>query len=198
MMYRRELVAGVDEVGRGPLAGAVYAAAVILDPVDALDGLRDSKQLSDAKRRELDREIRSRAIACCVATATVEEIDEINILQASMLAMERAVSGLQIVPEFVLVDGNRLPGLPCEGEWLVKGDAKSDVIKAASIIAKVARDEEMIRLDEVYPGYGLAQHKGYPTQVHLDALQRLGPSAVHRKSFAPCQVTPTQTDLDTG
>ena len=186
-MYRREYFAGVDEVGRGPLAGAVYAAAVVLDTFIRLDGLRDSKQLSEKRRNELDLVIRERALAYCVASANVSEIDEINILQASMLAMERAVSGLNVEVDFVIVDGNRIPELPCDAEWLIKGDSKSDAIKAASIIAKVARDNEMKRLDKIYPEYGLAQHKGYPTRAHLEALKRHGPSPIHRLSFAPCR-----------
>ena len=186
-MYRREYFAGVDEVGRGPLAGAVYAAAVVLDPFIRLDGLRDSKLLSEKRRNELDLVIRKKALDYCVASADVGEIDEINILQASMLAMERAVSGLNIAVNFVIVDGNRIPNLACEAEWLIKGDSKSDAIKAASIIAKVARDNEMKRLDRIYPEYGLAQHKGYPTQAHLESLRRHGPSPIHRLSFAPCR-----------
>ena len=186
-MYRREYFAGVDEVGRGPLAGAVYAAAVVLDPFIRLDGLRDSKQLSEKRRVDLDVIIRDKAVAYCVASANVNEIDEINILQASLLAMERAVTGLNVAVDFVIVDGNRIPNLPCDAEWLIKGDSKSDAIKAASIIAKVARDNEMKRLDQIYPEYGLAQHKGYPTRAHLEALKRHGPSPIHRLSFAPCR-----------
>jgi ribonuclease HII len=185
-MYRREYFAGVDEVGRGPLAGAVYAAAVVLDPFIRLDGLRDSKLLSEKRRNELDLVIRKKALGYCVASADVSEIDEINILQASMLAMKRAVSGLNIAVDFVIVDGNRIPNLECEAEWLIKGDSKSDPIKAASIIAKVARDNEMKRLDRIYPEYGLAQHKGYSTRAHLESLKRHGPSPIHRLSFAPC------------
>ena len=191
-MYRREYFAGVDEVGRGPLAGAVYAAAVVLDPFIRLDGLRDSKLLSEKRRNELDLVIRKKALDYCVASADVGEIDEINILQASMLAMERAVSGLNIAVDFVIVDGNRIPNLACEAEWLIKGDSKSDAIKAASIIAKVARDNEMKRLDRIYPEYGLAQHKGYPTQAHLESLKRHGPSPIHRLSFAPCRAVAEQ------
>ena len=191
-MYRKEYFAGVDEVGRGPLAGAVYAAAVVLDPFIRLDGLRDSKLLSEKRRNELDLVIRKKALDYCVASADVGEIDEINILQASMLAMERAVSGLNITVDFVIVDGNRIPNLACEAEWLIKGDSKSDAIKAASIIAKVARDNEMKRLDRIYPEYGLAQHKGYPTQAHLESLRRHGPSPIHRLSFAPCRTVAEQ------
>ena len=186
-MYRRELIAGVDEVGRGPLAGAVYAAAVVLDPFLTLDGLQDSKQLTEKKREQLDLLIRRQAVSCCVARAEVTEIDQMNILRASMLAMQRAVAGLKLPVDFALVDGNRLPDLNCPAEWLVKGDARSDPIKAASIIAKVARDREMVRLDAIYPQYGLARHKGYPTAVHLAALKQHGPSPVHRMSFAPCK-----------
>ena len=184
-MYRLEYIAGVDEVGRGPLAGAVLAAAVILDPIYSIEGLRDSKQLTEKRRRALDVEIRARALDFCIARAEVDEIDEINILNASMLAMQRAVQGLKLPVEIALVDGNRLPVLPCPAEYLVKGDTKSDVIKAASIIAKVARDDEMIELDAKFPEYGLAQHKGYPTAAHLDALRRHGPSPIHRLSFGP-------------
>lgn len=191
-MYRREFVAGVDEVGRGPLAGAVVAAAVVLDPFSRIDGLRDSKQLSEKRRIELDLEIREKAISWCVARAEVEEIDEINILQASMLAMKRAVQGLDVEVDFVIVDGNRLPELSGPAEWLIKGDAKNDAIKAASIIAKVARDSEMVTLDEKYPEYGLARHKGYPTAAHLAALKTHGPSPIHRMSFAPCRVAGLQ------
>ena len=191
-MYRREYFAGVDEVGRGPLAGAVYAAAVVLDPFVRLDGLRDSKQISEKRRCELDLVIREKALAYCVASADVSEIDEINILQASMLAMERAVSGLDVPVDFVIVDGNRIPKLPCAAEWLIKGDSKSDPIKAASVIAKVTRDSEMKRLDRIYPEYGLAQHKGYPTRAHLESLKRHGPSPIHRLSFAPCRAVAEQ------
>ena len=191
-MYRREYFAGVDEVGRGPLAGAVYAAAVVLDPFIRLDGLRDSKLLSEKRRDELDLVIRKKALDYCVASADVGEIDEINILQASMLAMERAVSGLNLEVDFVIVDGNRIPNLACEAEWLIKGDSKSDAIKAASIIAKVARDNEMKRLDRIYPEYGLAQHKGYPTRAHLESLKRHGPSPIHRLSFSPCRAVAEQ------
>ena len=187
LVYWREYCAGVDEVGRGPLAGAVYAAAVILDPFVPIDGLRDSKALSLKKREALEPLIKSQAVAYCVASASVVEIDQINILQASMLAMQRAVAGLDSVVDFVLVDGNRSPVFACPSEWLVKGDTKFDAIKAASIIAKVARDREMLRLDALYPAYGFSQHKGYPTPLHLAALQKYGPSAVHRLSFGPCK-----------
>ena len=186
-MYWREYCAGVDEVGRGPLAGAVYAAAVVLNPFVVIDGLRDSKALTANRRDALDVLIRQRAVAWCIASASVEEIDEINILQASMLAMQRAVAGLDGPVDFVMVDGNRTPAFTCPAEWLVKGDTKFDAIKAASIIAKVARDAEMLRLDALYPAYGFALHKGYPTPVHLAALREQGPSKVHRLSFGPCR-----------
>lgn len=186
-MSTTKLIAGVDEVGRGPLAGAVLAAAVILDPDNPIDGLRDSKQLSEKRRVELDPVIRERALYWCIARAEVAEIDEINILHASMLAMQRAVEGLGVLPDLAIIDGNRVPELPCPAEWLIKGDSKCDAIKAASIIAKVARDAEMIELDRHYPEYGLARHKGYPTKEHLQALQFHGVSPIHRMSFAPCQ-----------
>ncbi len=186
-MYRHEYCAGVDEVGRGPLAGAVFAAAVVLDPFTTIEGLRDSKQLTVKRREILDQVIREQAVAFCIARSDVTEIDEINILQATLKAMQRAVKGLSVTVDFVLVDGNRTPGFDCESEWLVKGDAKFDAIKAASIIAKVARDKEMVTLDEIYPLYGLARHKGYATAFHLDALKKHGPCPVHRMSFAPCR-----------
>ena len=186
-MLLREFCAGVDEVGRGPLAGAVYAAAVVLDPFLVIDGLRDSKQLSAAKRERLDTEIKSKAVAWAIARSEVEEIDRINILAASMLAMQRAVAMLDCRLDYAVVDGNRVPALECPAEFLVKGDGKLDCIKAASIIAKVARDREMERLDALYPEYGLAQHKGYPTRSHLEALRKHGPSEIHRMSFGPCR-----------
>ena len=177
--------AGVDEAGRGPLAGPVVAAAVILDPCRPITGLADSKKLTPVQRAELDAEIRAHALAWCVASATVEEIDHLNILGATMLAMTRAVEGLSCRPERVLVDGNRLPDLPCPGQAVVGGDARVPAISAASILAKVARDREMERLDRRHPGYGFARHKGYPTREHLAALERLGPCPAHRRSFAP-------------
>lgn len=186
-MYRREYLAGVDEVGRGPLAGAVVAAAVVLNPFSKINGLQDSKKLNAKRRESLDVQIRQQAISFCIARAEVAEIDDINILQASLLAMQRAVEGLSVSPDFVLVDGNRTPGFDCASEWLIKGDARSDVIKAASIIAKVARDKEMEALDKRYPVYGFARHKGYPTAFHLAALREHGPSPIHRMSFAPCR-----------
>jgi len=186
-VYLREYCAGVDEVGRGPLAGAVFAAAVVLDPFVAIDGLRDSKLLSRKRRGELDVVIREKAVAWSIASADVAEIDRINILQASLLAMQRAVAGLRCPVDYVLVDGNRTPAFDCPSDYLVKGDDKFDAIRAASIIAKVARDREMERLDTLYPDYGLARHKGYATRYHLDALRKYGPSKVHRMSFGPCR-----------
>ena len=185
--YRKDRIAGVDEVGRGPLAGAVLAAAVILDPANPIEGLKDSKALTEKRRIVLDQTIRERAIACCVARAEVYEIDEINILHASMLAMQRAVAGLSVKAEYAIVDGNRSPVFECPSDWLIKGDTKHDAIKAASIIAKVARDQEMIELDAVFPQYGFAQHKGYPTRMHLAALKKYGPTEIHRMSFRPCR-----------
>lgn len=179
------LVAGVDEVGRGPLAGPVVAAAVILDPARPIDGLADSKKLSEAKRQMLVPLIQARALAWALGRAEVEEIDALNILQASLLAMRRAVLALPVAPEFALIDGNRCPDLACPAEAIVKGDSRVAAISAASIIAKVARDREMVELDALYPGYGLAGHKGYPSPAHLAALERLGVTPIHRRSFAP-------------
>lgn len=179
------LIAGVDEAGRGPLAGAVYAAAVILDAANPIDGLADSKKLSQKKRESLAQEIKQKALCWCIAQADAAEIDRLNILQASLTAMRRAVMGLSMAPEKVLVDGNRCPQLEFPVEAIVKGDALVPAISAASILAKVARDQEMEDLDAVYPGYGFALHKGYPTAAHLTALETLGPSPVHRRSYAP-------------
>lgn len=178
-------LAGVDEVGRGPLAGPVVAGAVILDPERPIEGLKDSKQLSEKRRESLAAEIREHALAWALGRAEVEEIDCLNILQATLLAMQRAVAGLCLVPELVLVDGNRCPRLDYPVQAVVKGDSLVPAISAASIIAKVSRDREMTRLDTVYPGYGLAKHKGYPSRMHLDALQALGITPIHRRSFAP-------------
>ena len=180
-----QLVCGVDEVGRGPLAGPVVAAAVILDPGRPIAGLDDSKKLSERRREALFDEITSLALCWALGRAEVEEIDEINILQASLLAMQRAVSALDIAPRQALVDGNRLPRLECPARAIVGGDASEPCISAASIIAKVSRDHEMLVLDRSYPGYGLAQHKGYPTKAHMAALQTLGVTSIHRRSFAP-------------
>lgn len=179
------LIAGVDEAGRGPLAGAVYAAAVILDPEKPIDGLMDSKKLSEKKRIILEELIKERAFSWAIAYATVEEIDSINILQASMLAMKRAVEQLDVKPGHVQVDGNRCPNVNISVEAIVKGDQLVAEISAASILAKQARDKELIVLDQQYPGYGFAQHKGYGTKQHIESLQRLGPTPVHRKSFRP-------------
>jgi ribonuclease HII len=178
-------VAGVDEVGRGPLAGPVVTAAVILDPERPIAGLADSKALSEKRREALFDEIQEKAKAWAIGRAEVEEIDELNILQATMLAMQRAVAGLGISPNHVLVDGNRCPDLPCSSEAIIKGDGTVPVISAASIIAKVTRDREMVMMDAEYPGYGLAGHKGYPTKAHMAALQVLGVTPIHRRSFAP-------------
>lgn len=178
-------VAGVDEAGRGPLAGPVVAGAVILDPDNPVIGLRDSKRLTAARREALYDEIRDKALAWAVGRAEVEEIDRINILQASLRAMQRAVAALQPAAEYVLVDGDRCPELPCPAQAIVKGDSRVAAISAASIMAKVTRDREMIELDARYPGYGLAQHKGYPSKAHMEALQQLGVLPVHRRSYAP-------------
>lgn len=180
-----ELTAGVDEVGRGPLCGDVVTAAVILDPENPIAGLNDSKKLTEKRREALFDEIQQKALSFCVARASVAEIDDINILQASLLAMHRAVAGLSIQPEYVLVDGNKVPKWPYKAEAVVKGDSRVPAIAAASILAKVTRDREMVALDSVYPGYGIAGHKGYPTKVHIEALQRLGVTPIHRRSYAP-------------
>ncbi|MGQ4878411.1 ribonuclease HII [Billgrantia sp. LNSP4103-1] len=183
--YQGHMLAGVDEVGRGPLIGAVVAAAVILDPMQPIAGLTDSKQLSPQRRVELDAEIRDKALAFAVAEATHAEVDEINIYHATHLAMRRAIDALPLRPEFLLVDGNRLPGHHVPGQAVVKGDARHPAIAAASILAKVARDAQMVALDALYPEYGFARHKGYATPKHLEALERLGPLPEHRRSFAP-------------
>jgi len=180
-----KILAGVDEVGRGPLAGPVVAAAVILDPHRPLEGLKDSKKLSERRREELAGQIRERALAWSLGRAEVHEIDRINILQASLLAMQRAVAALSLAPELVLVDGNRCPRFDYPSQAVIRGDALVPAISAASIIAKVSRDREMIELDSSYPGYGLAKHKGYPSKAHLAALQTLGVTPVHRRSYAP-------------
>lgn len=179
------LIAGVDEAGRGPLAGPVVAAAVILDDLRPIAGLNDSKKLSAARREKLFDEIRAKALCCSIAQASVEEIDEINILQATLLAMRRAVEGLRLKPAKVLVDGNRLPVLDVLAEAIVKGDATVPAISAASILAKVTRDRWCAELDAQYPQYGFAAHKGYGTAEHLAALQTHGACPEHRKTFAP-------------
>jgi ribonuclease HII len=179
------LVAGVDEAGRGPLAGPVIAAAVVLDAAKPVKGLADSKILSAGRREELAVLIEERALCWALGRAEVEEIDRLNILRASLLAMQRAVAVLSPRPGLVLVDGNRAPELACPVQTVVRGDATVPAISAASILAKVARDAEMRELDALFPGYGFARHKGYPTSAHLEALQKQGVSAVHRRSFAP-------------
>jgi len=179
------IVAGVDEVGRGPLAGPVLAAAVILDPADSIPGLRDSKRLSALQREALYREIGHRAIAVAVGRAEPAEIDALNILRASLLAMQRAVAGLALRPDVVYVDGNQTPSLDVPVVAVVGGDDLIAAISAASIVAKVLRDREMVALAARYPEYGFEGHKGYATSVHLDALRRFGPTPLHRRSFAP-------------
>lgn len=179
------LIAGVDEAGRGPLAGPVVVAAVILDDLNPIRGLADSKVLTARKREKLYDEIRAKALCCSVAEASVEEIDQINILQATLLAMRRAVEGLRLKPSLVLVDGNRLPVLAVRAEAIVKGDSKVAAISAASILAKVTRDRWCAELDERYPQYGFAGHKGYGTAEHLLALQTHGACPQHRKTFSP-------------
>ncbi len=182
---RMHLIAGVDEAGRGPLAGPVVAAAVILDPARPIKGLADSKALTEKQRRRLFDEIRVHALAWSVARATVTEIDQINILQASLLAMQRAVARLSIAPQYALVDGNICPSFACDARAIIKGDQTEPAISAASIVAKVLRDRLMLLLDKKYPHYGFARHKGYGTAQHVQALRLHGASRVHRRSFAP-------------
>ncbi|WP_310567769.1 ribonuclease HII [Hydrogenophaga sp.] len=179
------LIAGVDEAGRGPLAGPVVAAAVILDDLKPIKGLADSKQLTAKRREKLYDEIRAKALCCSIAEASVEEIDRLNILNATLLAMQRAVAGLRLKPNKVLVDGNRLPPLDVLAEAIVSGDALVPAISAASILAKVSRDRQLEALDQRHPAYGFAKHKGYGTAQHLQALQQFGPLPEHRRSFAP-------------
>ena len=179
------LMAGVDEAGRGPLAGPVFAAAVILDDLLPIQGLADSKKLTPKKREHLYEIIKAQALCFCVATASVEEIDQLNILQATLLAMQRAVKGLRLKPSKVLVDGNRLPVLDIRAEAIVKGDSTVPSISAASILAKVERDRWCVEVDAQFPNYGFLTHKGYGTQIHLRALQEHGPCVLHRRSFAP-------------
>lgn len=178
-------VAGVDEAGRGPLAGPVIAGAVMLHPDKPIAGLADSKVLSPERREQLAELIKSQALAWAIGRAEVEEIDHLNILQATLLAMRRAVLALRPSPDYAYIDGNRCPILPCPAEPIIRGDALMPAISAASILAKVSRDAEMQSLDALYPGYGLAIHKGYPTAMHVAALQRLGVSPIHRRSFGP-------------
>lgn len=181
----QRLVAGIDEVGRGPLAGAVVAAAVILTPDRWIEGLADSKKLSEKRRNQLDLEIKEKALCWSLGRAEVEEIDELNILQASLLAMKRAVMGLSQSPQHLKIDGNKCIDMDISMETIVQGDAKVASISAASIIAKVARDKEMVELDRLYPQYGFASHKGYPTKAHREALIKYGALNEHRKSFKP-------------
>ncbi|MFB6326350.1 ribonuclease HII [Pantoea deleyi] len=179
------LIAGVDEVGRGPLVGAVVTAAVILDPANPIAGLADSKKLSEKRRLALYDEIKEKALAWSLGRAEPDEIDQLNILHATMLAMQRAVAGLSIQPDYVLIDGNRCPALPMPSQAVVKGDSLVAEISAASIIAKVSRDREMAELDRLFPEYGFAQHKGYPTALHMEKLTQHGATPHHRRSFAP-------------
>ncbi|MDW0359383.1 ribonuclease HII [Vreelandella venusta] len=185
--YRGDFLAGVDEVGRGPLIGSVVASAVILDPSRPIEGLTDSKKLTAKKREALDALIRERALAFAVAEASAAEVDQLNIYHATHLAMRRAIDALTPAADYLLVDGNRLPGHVLPGQAVVKGDARHPAIAAASILAKVARDAQMTELDLRYPDYGFARHKGYPTKEHLAALAAYGPLAEHRRSFAPVQ-----------
>ncbi|MGE5650740.1 MAG: ribonuclease HII [Bacillota bacterium] len=180
-----EVICGVDEAGRGPLAGAVFAAAVILDPFKPIAGLRDSKKLTEARREALAEQIKADALAWAIACCTEAEIDEINILQASLLAMRRAVEALKVQPTLALVDGNRCPVMPLRSEAIVKGDDKVPAISAASILAKTARDASMLALHRQYPDYAFDRHKGYPTALHLERLRLHGVTPVHRKSYAP-------------
>lgn len=184
-----QLIAGVDEAGRGPLCGDVYAAAVILEIDHGIVGLTDSKKISEKKRYVIAEEIKQKAKAWCIASASVDEIDQLNILQATFLAMRRAVEGLSIAPQLVRVDGNQNPkfGIQYQCETIVKGDLLHEEISAASILAKTARDLSMIELDKAYPEYGFAKHKGYGTKAHMEAIEQLGVLATHRRSFAPIQ-----------
>lgn len=187
-----EFVAGVDEAGRGPLAGAVVAAAVMIPRGMVIEGVADSKKLSEAKRERLAEQIK-RECVYSIACAEVEEIDTLNILHATMLAMQRAIQGLQPAPHLVLVDGNRLPDIDYAAHAIVKGDQLVPAISAASILAKVTRDHQLMALDKIYPQYGFSKHKGYPTRAHVEALEKYGVTPVHRKSFAPvrrCMLTP--------
>ncbi|ELB2156410.1 ribonuclease HII [Vibrio parahaemolyticus] len=180
-----QLIAGVDEVGRGPLVGDVVTAAVILDPNNPIEGLNDSKKLSEKKRLVLLPEIKEKALAWAIGRCSPEEIDELNILQATMVAMQRAIAGLKVQPDLVLIDGNRCPELSMDSQAVVKGDLRVAEISAASIIAKVVRDQEMEELDKQYPQFGFAKHKGYPTKAHFEAIEQHGVISEHRKSFKP-------------
>ena len=187
------LVAGVDEVGIGPLAGPVLACAVILDPDQPITGLADSKSISAKRRQALAAEIQQRALCVSLGRASVEEIDEMNVLKASHLAMRRALAGLSIQPDHVLVDGNKLPDTDYSAEAIVQGDKTVEAISAASIVAKVTRDQELINLAQLYPGYGFESHKGYPTARHRRALRTMGPCPAHRRSYAPVQAALART-----
>jgi ribonuclease HII len=180
-----KVIVGVDEVGRGPLVGNVVAAAVILPENHSIEGLRDSKKIPEKKRQFLSEQIKEKALAWALGSAEPEEIDQINILQASLLAMQRAVEFLSLAPDFALVDGNKLPVLTCSSVAVVKGDSRVEEISAASIVEKVHRDEELLSLDAYYPEYGFASHKGYPTAHHMEMLKQYGPTPRHRKSFGP-------------
>ena len=186
-------VAGVDEVGIGPLAGPVLACAVILDPAQPIQGLADSKSISEKRRQALAEEIQQRALSVSIGRASVEEIDELNVLKASHLAMRRALAGLSLEPDHVLVDGNKIPEMDYSAEAIVQGDKTVDSISAASIVAKVTRDEELIALALDYPGYGFESHKGYPTAQHRRALRTMGPCPAHRRSYAPVQAALANT-----
>jgi len=191
-----DLAAGVDEAGRGPLAGPVVVAAVILDPGRTIEGLGDSKKLSEKRREALFPEIQEFSLAWSVVEVGVEEIDAINILQATLAGMKRAVERLSPAPRIALIDGNRSPALECEVETIVQGDRLVPAISAASILAKVYRDRLMMKMNELYPGYEFDRHKGYPTARHFQCLKKLGPCEIHRKSFAPVQKMLTQSVLD--
>ncbi|MDT8371563.1 MAG: ribonuclease HII [Gammaproteobacteria bacterium] len=187
-MTAQIFIAGVDEVGRGPLAGPVVTAAVILDPNKPIEGLNDSKKLTEKRRQQLEPLIKQHALAWALGRAEPDEIDELNILQATLVAMRRAVEGLAIEPTHALVDGNQAPKLACPVTTIIKGDESEPAIAAASILAKVARDREMVDMEQLYPGYGLAKHKGYPTKQHIEALGLLGVTPIHRHSFRPVQL----------
>ena len=195
LKYKGHLLAGCDEAGRGPLAGNVVAAAVILDPKNKIEGLADSKKLSEKKREALFDEIQEKALSFAIAHCNVEEIDQLNILHASMLAMKRAVETLPLQPEYVAVDGNRLPNWSYQAEAVVKGDDRVAEIAAASILAKVTRDRDLMALDKQYPAYGFAKHKGYPTKAHMQALKQFGATPEHRKSFGPVKKAISQQEL---
>ncbi len=193
--YTGDLLAGVDEVGRGPLAGDVVTAAVILDPKNPIEGLADSKKLSEKKREQLFNVIQEKALSFSIARCSVAEIDQWNILQASLIAMHRAVDFLHITPEYVAVDGNKLPKWHYPSEAVVKGDDKVQAIAAASILAKVTRDRELIAFDVEYPAYGFAKHKGYPTKVHMQAIETHGVCPIHRRSYAPVKKALAQMEM---